>query len=263
MTGPRVAVVPPGLDPAVSMSTSFRPTTPHHTVNQECLMTAHSRNQREFEIAGPFATRPARPTSTTVLGLAAWCERTRQRNLHRDSRNPRENLLRRCSAAHQARVPRQERPLVSRARDRQIARFECPALASRRPHSKARSYSPDHVEKHLHPPRPGGSLRICNQLHDMQLLQRALLDSNQRPPACKECSKVTDSGDFRVEYGFFARSCPVRRRSITVLNRSARCNWDAKRVGLRCGAILRHSGPQLRTSRTLLDSWACWMPRRG
>jgi hypothetical protein len=85
----------------------------------------------------------------------------------------------------------------------------------------------------------------------------ALLDSNQRPPACKECSKVTDSGDFRVEYGFFARSCPVRRRSIAVLNRSARCNRDAKRVGLRCGACLPHSGPQLRTSRTV-DSWA-WL----
>ena len=134
MTGPRVAVVPPGLDPAVSMSTSFRPTTPHHTVNQECLMTAHSRNQREFEIAGPFAARPARPTSSTVLGLAAWCERTRQRDLHRDSRNPRENLLRRCSAAHQARAPRQARPLVSRARDRQIAlRVPCPCQAATLP----------------------------------------------------------------------------------------------------------------------------------
>ena len=69
-------------------------------------------------------------------------------------------------------------------------------------------------------------------MRGFQLLQWALLDSNQRPPACKECSKVPDSGDFRVEYGPFARSCPVRRRSITVLNRSARCNRDAKRVGL-------------------------------
>ncbi len=40
--------------------------------------------------------------------------------------------------------------------------------------------------------------------------------------------------------------CPFRRRSITVLNRSARCNRDARRVGLRCGASLptqaRNSG---------------------
>ena len=58
------------------------------------------------------------------------------------------------------------------------------------------------------------------------------------PAADTDDARRPDSGDFRVEYGPFARSCPVRRRSITVLNRSARCNRDAKRVGLRCGATL-------------------------
>jgi len=75
---------------------------------------------------------------------------------------------------------------------------------------------------------------------------------NRGPPAPKECSEVPDFGDFRVEYGPFARSYPVRRRSITVLNRSARCNRDAKRVALRCGASLPHADPQLRTSKTVL-----------
>ncbi len=72
----------------------------------------------------------------------------------------------------------------------------------------------------------------------------------------KDDARRPDSGDFRVEYGFSARSCPVRRRSITVLNRSARCNRDAKRVGLRCGAIRPHSGPQLRTRKTLFSGSA-------
>jgi hypothetical protein len=91
-------------------------------------------------------------------------------------------------------------------------------------------------------------------------LGRGVQEALRSAPDQQECSKVPDSGYFRVEYGFFARSCPGRKRSITVLNRSARCNRDAKRVGLRCGAIPPDSGPQLRTRRTVLDSW---VPRRG
>ena len=56
-------------------------------------------------------------------------------------------------------------------------------------------------------------------------------DENRRPPGCKECSEVPDSGDFRLVSGFSARSCPVGRRPITVFNRSAGCNRDAKWAG--------------------------------
>jgi len=39
-------------------------------------------------------------------------------------------------------------------------------------------------------------------------------------------------------------------------NRSARCNRDAKRMGLRCGATPPHSGPQLRTRKTVFSGSA-------
>ena len=69
--------------------------------------------------------------------------------------------------------------------------------------------------------------QACKCLQGFIFLKWSQAESNRRPPACKECSKVPDFGDFRAEYGFLARSCPVRRRSITVLNRFAGCNRDA------------------------------------